>query len=59
VTPTSYLELLATLDKLLGARNTMVDGQIRRYQSGVDKIIVTEAQVSEMQKQLEDLQPKL
>jgi dynein heavy chain len=31
VTPTSYLELLATMKKLLDSRKSMVDGQIKRY----------------------------
>ena len=33
--------------------------QIARYEAGVDKIVVTEGEVSKMQKVLEDLQPKL
>ena len=32
---------------------------ISRYEAGVDKIIITEGEVSKMQKELEDLQPKL
>lgn len=38
VTPTSYLELLSTMKKLLSARKSEVDGQIKRYQDGCNKI---------------------
>lgn len=37
----------------------MVKNQIKRYKDGVETIQKTEAQVAVMQKQLEDLQPKL
>lgn len=37
----------------------MVDGQIKRYESGINKITETEAQVEVMQKELEELKPKL
>lgn len=53
VTPTSYLELLSIMKKLLSSRRAMVDGQIKRYSDGVNKITETEAQVEIMQKQLE------
>lgn len=59
VTPTSYLELLNTIKKLLNSRKSMVDGQIKRYESGINKITETEAQVEVMQKELEELKPKL
>lgn len=59
VTPTSYLELLATMKKLLSSRKSMVDGQIKRYETGINKITETEAQVEVMQKELEELKPKL
>lgn len=38
VTPTSYLELLSTMKKLLFSRKSMVDGQIKRYSDGSNKI---------------------
>lgn len=50
VTPTSYLELLATLKKLLSDRESMVKKQIKRYSDGCQKIEETEAQVAIMQK---------
>ena len=59
VTPTSYLELLATMKKLLSSRKSMVDGQIKRYETGINKITETESQVEVMQKELEELKPKL
>ncbi len=59
VTPTSYLELLSTIKKLLGSRKSLVDGQIKRYEGGINKIAETEAQVEVMQKELEELKPKL
>lgn len=59
VTPTSYLELLSILKKLLGERDTMVDQQIKRYKDGCDTIEKTEAQVAVMQKELEELKPQL
>lgn len=50
MTPTSYLELLSTLQKMLGDRENMVKKQIKRYRDGVETIEKTEAQVSVMQK---------
>ena len=37
----------------------MVEGQIKRYEGGINKIAETEAQVEVMQKELEELKPKL
>ena len=59
VTPTSYLELLHTFKRLKVDRESKIQTQIGRYEAGVDKIVVTEGEVSKMQKVLEDLQPKL
>ena len=59
VTPTSYLELLSTIKRLEASRRTLVDGQIKRYEGGINKIAQTEAQVEIMQKELEELKPKL
>ena len=59
VTPTSYLELLSTIKKLLESRDKLVNGQIKRYEGGINKITETEAQVEVMQKELEELKPKL
>ena len=59
MTPTSYLELLSTFQKILDSRLKIIEHQISRYEAGVEKIVITEGDVSKMQKQLEDLQPKL
>lgn len=59
VTPTSYLELLGTLQKMLSDRQAMVSNQIKRYSNGCETIEKTEAQVAVMQKELEELQPQL
>lgn len=53
VTPTSYLELLGTLQKMLSDRQAMVSNQIKRYSNGCETIEKTEAQVAVMQKELE------
>ena len=59
VTPTSYLELMDTFKRLLNQRQNFMKNMIQRYEAGVDKIKDTEIKVGEMQRQLEDLQPKL
>ena len=59
VTPTSYLELLSTFKRLKKERQGTIEMMIGRYEAGVDKIVVTEGEVTKMQKVLEDLQPKL
>jgi dynein heavy chain len=55
VTPTSYLELLNTFKRLKADRETKIQMQISRYEAGVDKILVTEGEVTKMSKVLEDL----
>lgn len=45
VTPTSYLELLNTFQKLVSDRIKMIDDIISRYETGVNKILTTEQQV--------------
>lgn len=51
--------MLNTIKKLLTNRRSLVDGQVKRYESGINKITETEAQVEVMQKELEELKPKL
>ncbi|MEQ2250438.1 hypothetical protein ILYODFUR_000797 [Ilyodon furcidens] len=59
VTPTSYLELIATFHQLLTQqRNTVIKAK-QRYTNGLDKLAFAESQVAEMKKELVDLQPKL
>lgn len=38
VTPTSYLELLSTVEKLARTRSKQIDDSIKRYNNGVQKI---------------------
>ncbi|KAM3134228.1 hypothetical protein pb186bvf_013648 [Paramecium bursaria] len=59
VTPTSYLELLATFKRLKTDRDQQMIKLITRYEAGVDKIMLTEKDVGKMQKELEELQPQL
>ena len=59
VTPTSYLELINTFKKLLGAQRNDVMERKLRYDNGLEKILSTEAQVDGMQTELVALQPKL
>ena len=59
VTPTSYLELITTFKNILKEKREEVMGLKNRYENGYSCLISTEANVSKMQKELEDLQPKL
>ncbi|EAS04067.1 axonemal dynein heavy chain (macronuclear) [Tetrahymena thermophila SB210] len=59
VTPTSYLELLNSFEKLVQDRTKKIFDIISRYETGVSKILSTEQQVQVMQKELEELQPQL
>ena len=59
VTPTSYLEMITTFKTLLDLRRKEVKGLQKRYEDGFNCLIETEKDVSKMQKELEELQPKL
>ena len=59
VTPTSYLELITTFKNILKEKREEVMGLKNRYENGYSCLISTEANVSKMQRELEDLQPKL
>jgi dynein heavy chain len=59
VTPTSYLELINTFKKLLKEKRDEIMALKNRYSNGYDCLIRTESSVSKMQKELEDLKPKL
>ncbi|ROL53285.1 Dynein heavy chain 7, axonemal [Anabarilius grahami] len=59
VTPTSYLELIAAFRLLLTQKRDNVMSAKNRYTNGLDKLAFAESQVSEMKKELVDLQPKL
>lgn len=59
VTPTSYLELISTYKTLLNQRQETVMKQKTRYEVGLEKLASAASQVSTMQVELRDLQPKL
>ena len=59
VTPISYLELIGSFKKLLGAQRDTVSAAKQRYLTGLKKLAFAEDQVATMQKELEELQPQL
>ena len=59
VTPISYLELIGSFKKLLGAQRETVATARSRYLTGLQKLASAEEQVATMQKELEELQPQL
>ena len=59
VTPTSYLELLSTYDRVLNQKRVEVGTLRDRLKIGVDKLLSTEKAVNELQDQLKEMQPVL
>jgi len=59
VTPTSYLELISTFKALLSTKRNTVLTAKKRYENGLEKLRTTADAVAVMQRELEDLQPKL
>jgi dynein heavy chain len=59
VTPTSYLELITTFKTILKEKREEIMSLKMRYENGYTCLISTETNVSKMQRELEDLQPKL
>ena len=59
VTPISYLELIGSFKKLLGAKRDTVLAARQRYLTGLEKLAFAENQVATMQQELEELQPQL
>jgi dynein heavy chain, axonemal len=59
VTPTSYLELLSTYQKVLTDKRKEVGTLRDRLQVGVEKLVSTEKQVNELQATLTEMEPKL
>ena len=59
VTPTSYLELIYTYKNLLGKCRDKVAYQKKRYTVGLEKLDSARSQVSQMQGDLQALQPQL
>ena len=59
VTPTSYLELLSTYDRVLQEKRKEVGTLRDRLKIGVEKLISTETQVNELQATLTEMEPVL
>ncbi|KAI8904079.1 dynein heavy chain and region D6 of dynein motor-domain-containing protein [Gorgonomyces haynaldii] len=59
VTPTSYLELIQTYKQLITSKREEVNSLKNRYVTGLDQLEGAASQVSVMQTELSDLQPKL
>lgn len=59
VTPTSYLQLLRSFAELIDTKRTEVLLMQERYETGLEKLLDTESQVSVMQEELVLLQPQL
>jgi energy-coupling factor transporter ATP-binding protein EcfA2 len=59
VTPTSYLELLASFKALLDVKRSEVAAAKSRYDVGLQKLSETAASVAGMQQELQALQPQL
>ncbi|ELT89912.1 hypothetical protein CAPTEDRAFT_157693, partial [Capitella teleta] len=59
VTPTSYLELIKTFKSLLNKKRLELLTLKDRYVVGLEKLRFSESQISVMQTELQDLQPKL
>jgi dynein heavy chain, axonemal len=59
VTPTSYLELLSTYNKVLAAKRNEVGTLRDRLKVGVAKLISTEKAVNELQESLKEMEPQL
>jgi dynein heavy chain len=58
-TPTSYLELINLYTSMLGVERDINNGKVDRYQNGVDKLLSTNAVVSDLQEEIIKLQPVL
>ncbi|PAA63386.1 hypothetical protein BOX15_Mlig017039g2 [Macrostomum lignano] len=59
VTPTSYLELIQTFRKLISMKRNELTTMRNRYLTGLEKLEFAAGEVGKMQKELQDLQPKL
>ncbi|XP_026811506.1 dynein heavy chain 7, axonemal-like [Rhopalosiphum maidis] len=59
VTPTLYLELMSTFKDLLGKKRQEILMAKRRYEVGLEKLQTAADDISIMQEELKDLQPKI
>ncbi|XP_012230668.2 dynein axonemal heavy chain 3 [Linepithema humile] len=59
VTPTSFLQLIKSLYRLYGQKIEQITVQQNRYETGLEKLDFAAGQVTVMQDELQQLQPKL
>ncbi len=59
VTPASFIELMKTTKNLMNKKRNEIQESKQRYANGVEKLEFSEQQISVMQVELQDLQPKL
>jgi dynein heavy chain len=59
VTPTSYLELLGTFQKLIKLKKTEISQMRSRTKIGLDKLLSTAEEVSKLREELETMRPML
>uniref|UniRef100_A0A1B6D8V0 Dynein heavy chain coiled coil stalk domain-containing protein n=1 Tax=Clastoptera arizonana TaxID=38151 RepID=A0A1B6D8V0_9HEMI len=59
VTPTSYLELLTSFDKMFAQKKNEMERSIKRLQTGLDKLLSTAEDVKVLQKELAIMKPQL
>jgi dynein heavy chain len=59
VTPTSYLELIKTFKDLLEKKRLEIIKLRERYIVGIEKLELSENQIGVMQKELNELKPKM
>jgi dynein heavy chain, axonemal len=59
VTPTSYLELLSIFSKIFGQKKNDLIQSKKRTKTGLDKLLLTEKEVTKLRSELESMQPLL
>ncbi len=59
VTPTSYLELLSIFSRIFGLKKNELVQSRRRTKTGLDKLLLTEKEVTKLRADLENMQPLL
>lgn len=59
MTPSSYLELLSSFERLIGIKLVEMMDRKARYDAGLCKIDHAESQILKLKEELEKLQPQL
>jgi len=59
VTPTSYLELLSIFSRIFGLKKNELVQSRKRTKTGLDKLLLTEKEVTKLRADLENMQPLL